>query len=386
MAGKSSKYFILIFLALFAFAPTVFGATTPCIWTGVEKIVAIGDIHGDYENFLPLLQGTGLVDQSLHWAGGKTHLVQIGDIMDRGTRAKDVLDLLMRLEKEAEAAGGMVHVLIGNHEELNITGATFDYEGYVTIEQFVSFLPEDFRKKQEEKYVSKLSAEDKARVEIQGLDLASDENLRLFWDKLLQENADAKRAYVRNFNDIYGKWFLQKNAVIKINDIVFCHGGISKEYSSWKLQDINNSLRSELSIFAESAVSLHLLDNSIRPRIVYDSSGPLWYRGMTGTDDAATEEEVTRILDKLKARAMVVGHGFDLAHTQSPTVSLENIVRYNGRIYNINTGINRIYHGLVAVLIIHNGEFGLYSIRKQQQAGEASAQKDQDAASPLKTE
>lgn len=386
MACKSSKYFIFVFLALFAFSPTVFGAKIPCVWTGVEKIVAIGDVHGDYENFLPLLQGTGLVDQSLHWAGGKTHLVQIGDIMDRGTRAKDVLDLLMRLEKEAEAAGGMVHVLIGNHEELNITGATFEYEGYVTIEQFVSFIPEDFRKKQEVKYVSKLSAEDKARVEIQGLDLASDENLRLFWGKLLQENADAKRAYVRNFNDIYGKWFLQKNAVIKINDIVFCHGGISKEYSSWKLQDVNDSLRSELSIFAESAVSLHLLSDRITPRIVYDSSGPLWYRGMTGADDAATEDEVTRILDKLEARAMVVGHGFDLAHTQSPTVSLENIVRYNGRIYNINTGINRIYHGLVAVLIIHNGEFGLYSIRKQQQAGEAPTQKDQDAASPLETE
>jgi len=386
MARKPSKYFIFIFLALFAFPPTVFGAKIPCIWTGVEQIVAIGDVHGDYENFLPLLQGTGLVDQSLHWAGGKTHLVQIGDIMDRGTRAKDVLDLLMRLEKEAEAAGGMVHVLIGNHEELNITGATFDYEGYVTIEQLVSFLPEDFRKKQEEKYVSKLSAEDKARVEIQDLDLASDENLRLFWDKLLQENADAKRAYVRNFNDIYGKWFLQKNAVIKINDIVFCHGGISKEYSSWKLQDINDSLRSELSIFAESSVSLHLLNDRSKPRIVYDSSGPLWYRGLTDMDDAATEEEVNRILNKLEARAMVVGHGFDLAHTQSSTVSLENIGRYSGRIYNINTGINRLYHGLVAALIIHNGEFGLYSMRKQQPAGEASAQKDQDAASTLETE
>jgi hypothetical protein len=66
--------------------------------------------------------------------------------MDRGDRAKEILDLLMRLEKEAEAAGGKVHILLGNHEEATITGISLGCPDYVSAKQFVSFLPEDFRK------------------------------------------------------------------------------------------------------------------------------------------------------------------------------------------------------------------------------------------------
>ena len=92
-------------------------ADIPCEWTGVERIVAVGDLHGDFDNFVTILKKpkVGLVDENLHWTGGKTHLVQIGDILDRGDKAKEIFDLLMRLEKEAAAAGGMVHVLLGNH-------------------------------------------------------------------------------------------------------------------------------------------------------------------------------------------------------------------------------------------------------------------------------
>ena len=74
----------------------------------VKKIVAIGDIHGAYPEFVSILQEMGLIDQQLNWSGGNTHLVQTGDSIDRGTRDKDVLDLLMKLEKQAEKAGGRV--------------------------------------------------------------------------------------------------------------------------------------------------------------------------------------------------------------------------------------------------------------------------------------
>ena len=121
----------------------------PSTWTGVRTILVIGDLHGDYENFEKIIKGTGLVDGGLHWKAGDTHLVQTGDIMDRGPNAKEILDVLMALEREAEAAGGKVHVLLGNHEELNIGGVIFRYPDYLTANQFKSFLPEKYRRRKE---------------------------------------------------------------------------------------------------------------------------------------------------------------------------------------------------------------------------------------------
>ncbi len=127
----------------------------PCEWSGVKRIVAVGDLHGAYVHFVTILMGTGLVDDKLNWIGGKTHLVQIGDVLDRGDKPKDIFDLAIRLEKEAEAAGGKVHMMIGNHEEMNLANTAFDREGYITVPQFVQFLPENYRIKQEKKFMRK---------------------------------------------------------------------------------------------------------------------------------------------------------------------------------------------------------------------------------------
>ena len=45
--------------------------------------------------------------------------MQTGDYLDRGTDIRQVLDLLMRLEREAKSAGGQVIALLGNHELMN---------------------------------------------------------------------------------------------------------------------------------------------------------------------------------------------------------------------------------------------------------------------------
>ena len=91
-------------------------------WTGVERIVAIGDVHGDYEQFVKLLRTAGLIDDNEDWAGGPTHLVQTGDVPDRGAATLKVMGLLMKLEKQARNAKGYVHALIGNHEAMNMYG------------------------------------------------------------------------------------------------------------------------------------------------------------------------------------------------------------------------------------------------------------------------
>lgn len=87
-----------------------------------ETVVAIGDIHGAYGSLTRLLIANQLVDEQLHWSAGTTHLVSLGDLLDRGPKSKQVMDLLIRLQVEAEAAGGKVHVLLGNHEAMNLMG------------------------------------------------------------------------------------------------------------------------------------------------------------------------------------------------------------------------------------------------------------------------
>lgn len=347
--------------ALLALALVSPAAEIPCVWTGIEKIVAVGDLHGDCDNFIVILKGTGLIDDNLRWSAGKTHLVQTGDIMDRGKEARRILDLLMRLEKEAEAAGGMVHVLLGNHEELNITGIVLDYQNYVTIEQFVSFLPEDFKKAREKEFISGLPDAEKVRAETGGLDLASD-SVQAFWQTILKNDTVARSAYINGFNETYGKWLLQKNAVIKINDIVFAHGGLNEEYSTWKLQDINSALRTELEFFRGRMKNPQAFAKPFKPKIVYSSESPLWYRGLEYKDKRLPQKEVDRILANLKARAIVVGHGYVQSGLSSPLVSegLGSISRYDGKVFIIDTGISSIYGGIVSALIIEDGRFFLW--------------------------
>ncbi len=49
-----------------------------------RRLVAIGDVYGDYHNFVRLLRSCGLIDERLAWAAGETVFVQTGDLLDRG--------------------------------------------------------------------------------------------------------------------------------------------------------------------------------------------------------------------------------------------------------------------------------------------------------------
>ena len=122
-------------LALVVFLTIPVAPAAQDAWSGVERIVAVGDVHGDYEQFVKLLRGAGLLDKESKWAGGKAHLVQTGDVPDRGARSRDVMDLLMKLEKQAKKAGGYVHALIGNHEAMNMYGDL----RYVHVGEFAAF-------------------------------------------------------------------------------------------------------------------------------------------------------------------------------------------------------------------------------------------------------
>ena len=99
------------------------------------RVVAFGDVHGAFKDWTTLLRELGVVDAELNWSGGDTHLVSLGDLIDRSPGSRKVVELLMKLDDQAEQAGGAVHMVLGNHEVMVMTG---DLE-YVSPAEFAAF-------------------------------------------------------------------------------------------------------------------------------------------------------------------------------------------------------------------------------------------------------
>jgi hypothetical protein len=88
-----------------------------------RRLISIGDLHGDYECLIKILQRTGLISvQDSRWTGGNTTLIQLGDILDRGNESAKILRLLAKLQIEAKEASGEIVILMGNHEWMNLRG------------------------------------------------------------------------------------------------------------------------------------------------------------------------------------------------------------------------------------------------------------------------
>ena len=343
-AIRRALYFFVLF-AFLSYPAALAAEEIPWEWSGIERVVVIGDLHGDYENFIKILKGTGIVDQELHWAAEKTHLVQTGDIMDRYDYAKKILDLLIRLEKEAEAAGGMVHVLLGNHEELNLTGIVFSSNSdYVTLDQFKSFLPDSYRKQQEDSLRKKIT-----KLRAQGRRINEGQSTNAFWNSQIKDPS-AQRLYVLNLNEEYGPWLRRLNVAIKINDVIFVHGGISEKYSQWGLKEINDRYRMELTDICR-ALRNSAPPRIIQPTIVYRSDSPLWYRELATVPEADLRYEVDAILQNLGARTMIIAHTPTIPRTQ------RDMQRFGGKVWIVDTGISRVYRGIATALIIQNGYF-----------------------------
>jgi hypothetical protein len=274
----------------------------PGTWEGVGRIVAVGDVHGDYDQLVAVLKTAGLVDDQLNWTGGKTHLVQNGDILDRGPDSRKAMDLLMRLEKQAEEAGGYVHALIGNHEAMNIYGDL----RYTSAGEFASYRDEEY-------------------------------------EKTHPPDAGHPPGYAEHRKQFspdgyYGKWIVSHDAVIKINDSLFLHGGISAKYASAKIREINEKVRQELK--GDPA--------KLEGGIVKDMDGPLWYRGLS-TGDASLESLVGKIRKNFGVERIVLGHTYaDAAITP----------RFDGKVILIDIGLSRVYDGIgkVGCLVIEGNQ------------------------------
>lgn len=120
-----------------------------------QRIVVIGDVHGDYKNTLNILKLAKLINDKLQWIAEPldTVLVQVGDQIDRcrpiGNNScsrsdatyndensdTKILLLFTILHLQALKHGGAVYSLLGNHEIMNVQG-NFNYVSYKGIVEY----------------------------------------------------------------------------------------------------------------------------------------------------------------------------------------------------------------------------------------------------------
>jgi len=310
----------VVAVLLLALAATVARAASSCEWEAVEHVVAVGDVHGAYDRYVEILTVAGVIDANGRWAGGSTHFVQLGDVVDRGPDSRKALDFLRRLEREAQSAGGRVHVLLGNHEVARMLG-DLRLTALAEYEAFAASGSEALR----ERFLLTLKPAER------------DEALK----QTPLGQIEMRQAFGRDGE--YGKWLRQLPVTIKINGIVFVHGGISPAVAPLGCSAINDQVRRELTSDLDKTRTAPLA--SLAARV----DGPLWYRGLAQEPDAFAPQ-VTEILSKMGARAIVIGH------TVSTTGRIGT--RFDGRVVQIDTGMQPAYvpNGRASALEIRRGE------------------------------
>ena len=194
-----------------------------------DRVVAISDVHGAYDAMVTTLQNVGILDADLAWAGGTARLVIVGDLLDRGPRSRDAMDLLMRLEGEAQAAGGYVHVLIGNHESMNMIGDM----RYVSKEEYAAFAADETLEERSRWFQAYVRRQPMPRDEAE---------LKKSFDNTFPPGFFALRRELGPTGK-YGQWLLTKPIIAVIDGTAFVHGGLSPIVTEYGLDGVNTALR-----------------------------------------------------------------------------------------------------------------------------------------------
>lgn len=260
-----------------------------------ERVVAVGDLHGDLRATERALQLGGLMNEAGRWIGGKTVLVQTGDLLDRGDDEQAIVDLFERLEIEAKRDGGAVYVLNGNHELMN---AALDFR-YVTSGGFRDF------------------------EDAPDLDLG---------DRRLARVPEAQRARAAAFvpGGAYARKLAHHPVLLIVGETVFAHGGVLPSYAA-DPERTNREVRAWLLGESEAGAA-----------VLRAEDGPVWSRhfgDQPSADDCALLRET---LNRLRVGRMVVGH----------TVQQRINPACDGRVYRIDVGMAAHYGGRAQVLEI----------------------------------
>ena len=260
-------------------------------YSGVKRIVALSDIHGQYPVARKLLLAHGVIDDAENWTYGDGHLVIVGDVFDRGDQVNAALWLIHHLQIQAEAAGGRVHFLLGNHETMIMEG-----------------------------------------------------DVRYIHPRYLTTSHLLKTPYQDLYGpDTYlGRWLRSRPLTVRINDVVYVHGGFSKQVLKvvGGLSAINTTYHRYL---MDDNPNLAARGNN-KLDLLHGTKGPLWYRGYFVNRDFS-QRDIEKILKMLDAEHLVVGH-----------TSFNAITRYFGdRVYAVDSSIK--FGSVGEVLLIEDGVF-----------------------------
>lgn len=322
-----------------------------------ERLVVVGDVHGAYQRLVDLLTQAGLLDEQLHWSGGETVLVSTGDFLDRGARSRDVMDLLMRLQSQAPRSGGRVHVLLGNHELMNLVGDLRD----VSQAEFLSY----------------------AEFE----DVARRQSLKTYYESLTEQTREVafdslyppgwfghRRAFAPDGK--YGRWLRTLPFLIVVGDRAFAHGGLPPMVAELGLEQTNRALHQTLADYNRQWARISR-DAGVkfpptfrqRPRVaeasglpvaeeferlywqpLFSPAGPVWSREASMCLPVTVEDRVDASLQRLGARQLVVGH--------TVTNNRRIASRLDGRVLMIDTGmLDTVYKGGEAsALVVEQGQ------------------------------
>ena len=225
-------------------------------WDAPEKLLAISDLEGNYISARAFLTINEVIDEQGNWIWDKGHLVLIGDLIDRGSQVTELMWLIKRLERQAEAAGGRVHYVLGNHEAMVMAGdLRYIHPKYIFTSQRIG----------------------------------------ISYEELFSETSDI------------GRWWRSKNAVITVGDLMFVHGGYSPRLDAAQLDmdTLNERIRNGLAPAVPTG-------NSPGSNPVGDQHGPFWYRGHfdehAATWGKSSAADVKKILDRHEAKHIVIGH------------------------------------------------------------------------------
>lgn len=316
-----------------------------------QRIIAIGDLHGDHEAWRAIAKAAGLVDAKGKWTGGKTTLVQMGDIVDRGPDSLKIIRDLANLQREAPRRGGKVIVLLGNHEAMMMTGDL----RYVHPGEYAAFVDRDSKSRRERVYEANratIQAAYRARTPEM-----SPEAIKAEWLKTMPLGKIEYQLAWRPDGEL-GKWALANPAVAKLGESLFVHGGISAAYAHLPVDEINR--QANLALKARDAAPTAIINHP---------QGPLWYRGLIirGDGDDATvppipagtsipltiDQEIDLALKSYGVKRIIV------AHTPSRTGIIEAA---GGRLWRVDSAISRAYGGTPAYLEIVGGKVTAHNV------------------------
>ena len=321
-----------------------------------QRIVAVGDVHGNVDGFSAILQSTGLLDGDGHWAGGNATLVQTGDFTDRGDDVRAAMELLIRLEAEAAEAGGRVVVLLGNHEVMNMMRDV----RYVTPAIYATFADARSEARHAEAYADyRAWADASGRPSEDEAAWSASHPLGYF-------------AYQEAFepDGHYGRWLREKPVIARLGGTIFLHGGIDPAVAPPEIDAKNGLARAELATFDRERSRLieagallpfstfqELLDvvrdlrgdgtpeataddgavdaaaslAELPTWSIVDENGPLWFRGFALWQPADGQPQIAQLLTRYGAERFVVGHSVLRSRRITP--------RFDAAVFLIDTGM-----------------------------------------------